>query len=69
MLVIPDHFLVCKVGGNARLGKSIAETQQDPVSHDIFGKNLELVEKDPPEHRYPRQNRYAPDRFAPTISH
>ena len=50
-------------------GKSIAETQQDPVSHDIFGKDLELVEEDPPEHCYPRRNRHAPDRFAPTISH
>ena len=50
-------------------GKSVAETQQDPVSHDIFGKDLELVGEDPPEHRYPRRNRHAPDSFAPTISH
>ena len=34
--------------------KSIAETQQDPVSHDIFGKDLELVDEDPHKHLYPR---------------
>ena len=27
---------------NSNQGKSVAETQQDPVSHNIFGKDLEL---------------------------
>ena len=47
------------------------ENSNDYSAPDIFGQDMELVESGPrpPEPRYPRRDRNAPDRYAPTIAH
>ena len=47
------------------------EISNDHSVPDIFGQDMELVENGPgsPEPRYPRRDRNAPERYAPTIAH
>ena len=47
------------------------ENSNDYSAPDIFGQDMELVESGPgpPEPRYPRRDRNAPNRYAPTIAH
>ena len=43
----------------------------DTTSYEIFGRDMELLENDQVLHEpcYPRRDRYAPDRFAPTVTY